>query len=150
MDVVSTHVLARDCVDNIIGGCAEELGDNGELVDVVLSREQRLSLQHLGKDTPSTPDIDFHVIFLPGEHNFRRTIIPCRDISGHLRILDSSKAEIANFQVAIFVDQDVAGLEVTMNDAGGMDILQASLVIQTYEYFILYPHVKWRITRTMI
>jgi hypothetical protein len=36
---VQTHVLAANGLDNIIWGCSEELGNDGELVHVVFSGE---------------------------------------------------------------------------------------------------------------
>lgn len=84
---------------------------------MVLAGEQRLSFQHLGENTACTPDVDFHVIFLPCKHDFRGSVVSRRNIAGHLGVLDTSKAKIANFQIAVFVDKDVAGFEVAVNDA---------------------------------
>lgn len=74
----------------------------------VLAREQRFSFQHLREDTSRTPDIDRDVILLPSEHDLRRTVIPCRDVARHLRVLYSGKAKVADFQVAVLVDENVA------------------------------------------
>jgi hypothetical protein len=41
--------------------------------------------------------------------------------------LDSGQTKIANLEIAVFVDEDVAGLEITMDDTGGVDIFQTSL-----------------------
>jgi hypothetical protein len=45
-----------------------------------------------------------------------------------LRVLDAGEAKITNLQVAVFVDQNVAGLEVPVDHPGGMDILEAALL----------------------
>lgn len=102
-----SHVLARDCVDDIVGGCPEKLGDDGELVHMVLSWKQRLSFQHLGKNASGTPDVDLYIVFLPGEHDLWGTVVSCRDITRHLRILNPCKTEIADLQIAILVDEDI-------------------------------------------
>lgn len=94
---------------------------------MVLSGEQRLALQHLGKDAAGTPDIDLNVVLLPREHDLGRSIISGRDITRHLRILDAREAEIADLQVAVLIDQDVAGFKVAMDDTCGVDIFQATL-----------------------
>lgn len=61
----------------------------------VLSREQRLPLQHLRKYATSTPDVNGHIVLLPCQHNLRGTIISRRDISCHLRILDACQTKVA-------------------------------------------------------
>lgn len=123
-----THVLARDCVDHIIRGSAEELSDDGELVDVVLAREQRLALEHFCEDAAGAPDINLNVVLLPREHDLGGTVVPRGNVSGHLGVLDTGKAEVADLQIAILVDEDVAGLQVAMHDAGGVDVFQSTLM----------------------
>jgi hypothetical protein len=41
--------------------------------------------------------------------------------------LDTGQTEIADLQIAVLVDQDVAGLEVTVDDTCGVDILESPL-----------------------
>ena len=94
---------------------------------MILSWEQWLSLQHLRKDAGRTPNIHFHVVLLPCEHDFRGAIIPGRDIACHLGVLDTGKAEVANFQIAVFVDKDVARFQITMDDTRRVDIFQSPL-----------------------
>jgi hypothetical protein len=36
--------------------------------------------------------------------------------------LDSGQTKVANLEIAVFVDKDVAGLEITMNNTGGVDV----------------------------
>lgn len=122
-----TYVFASNGVDNIIRRSAQELGNDGELVHVVLAGEQGLALEHLGKDAASAPDIDLDVVFLPGEHDFGGSVVSRRDITSHLRVLNSGKTEIANLEIAVLVDEDVAGLEITMDDTGRVDVLQTPL-----------------------
>jgi hypothetical protein len=122
-------VLAADGADNIIWGRAEQFSNDGELVDVVLSGEKRLALEHLGEDAACTPDIHLHVVLLPCEHDLRRSVVSGRDVTGHLRVLDAGKTEIANLQIAVLVDKDVGGLKVTVDNTGGVDVFQATLRI---------------------
>lgn len=70
-------VLAANGLDHILGRRAEQFGDDGELIDVILAREERLPLEHLSKNATCTPDIDFDVVFLPREHDFWCTIVSC-------------------------------------------------------------------------
>jgi hypothetical protein len=94
---------------------------------MVLAGEKRLSIEHLGKDASSAPNVDLDVVFLPCEHDFGSAVVSCGDVASHLGILNSSEAKIANLEIAVFVDQNVAGLEITVDDAGRVDILEAAL-----------------------
>ena len=114
-------------MDNIIRRCSKELSYDRELINVILSREQWLALQHLCEDASCTPDINLHVVLLPCEHNLRRSVVSRGDISGHLGILDTRESEIANLQVAVLVYENVAGLEISVDDSCRVDIFQTPL-----------------------
>jgi hypothetical protein len=124
-----SYVLTGNCVDNIIWWRSQKFGDDRKLVDVVLSREKRLALQHLRENTSSAPDINLDVVFLPCEHDLRGSVVSRRDIAGHLGILDTGQTEVADLQIAILVDQDVAGLEIAVDNACGVDILESPLFL---------------------
>ena len=124
---VQTHVLAANGLDDIVWGSSEELSDDGELVDVVLSGEQRLALEHLSEDASRTPNVHLDVVLLPREHNLGRAVVTGRDVTRHLGVLYTGQAEIADFQIAVLVDEDVAGLEVTVDNTGRVDVFQATL-----------------------
>jgi hypothetical protein len=64
---------------------------------------------------------------LPCEHNLRRSVVSGRDIAGHLGVLDTCKAKVANLQIAVLVDENVGGFEITVDDAGGVDVFQTTL-----------------------
>lgn len=125
--MVSTHVLAGDCVDDIIRRCAQQLSDNGELVHMVLSREEGLPVQHLGEDAASAPDVHLDVVFLPCEHDLGGSVVSRRNVARHLRVLDTGQAKVANLQIAVFVDENVAWFQVPMDDTRRVDVFQASL-----------------------
>jgi hypothetical protein len=93
---------------------------------VIFARKQGLAFEHLRKDTACTPDIDLDIVFLPCKHDLRRSVISCRDIASHLGVLNSSESEVANLEVAILVDQDIARFEVAMHDASGVNVFQAT------------------------
>jgi hypothetical protein len=122
-----THVFTADALDHIIRGSTQELGDDGKLVHVVLAGEQGLALQHLGENTASTPDVDLDVVFLPREHNFRRSVVTCRDITRHLGVLYAGKSEVADLEIAVLIDQNVARLQIAVDDSCGVDIFQSAL-----------------------
>ena len=123
-----THVFAAYRLNHVIWGSSKQLCNDGELIDMILAREKRLSLQHLCEDAPSTPNVDLNVIFLPREHDFGCAIVSRRDVAGHLRILYPGKAKVTNLQIAVLIYKDIAGFEVAMNDTGRVDIFQAPLL----------------------
>lgn len=94
---------------------------------MVLSGEKRLALQHFGEDAACTPDIHLHIVLLPSEHDLGGSVVTCGDIARHLGILDSRQTEIANLQIAVFIDENVAGLEVSVDHTSGVNIFQATL-----------------------
>lgn len=108
---------------------------------MVLSGENGLALEHLGENAAGTPDIDLDVVLLPSEHDLGGAVVTSRDITSHLRILDAREAEIANLQVAVLVDQDVAGLQVTMNNTCGVDVFEAALSLKLVLPVIIVRHV---------
>lgn len=115
--VGAAHIFARNGVDDIVRGGSEKFGDDGELIHMILAGEERLSLQHLGENTPRTPNIHLDIVFLPCKHDLRGTIISGGDVAGHLWILYTSKAKVTNLQVAVLVHEDVARLQVSVDDA---------------------------------
>lgn len=123
------HILAADRLDDIVRGRSEEFGDDGELIDVILAREQRLALEHLGKDTPGTPDVNLHVVLLPCEHDLGRSVVSRRDVARHLGILNPRQSKVTDLQVAVLVDQDVTRLEVAMDHSGRVHVFETTLGI---------------------
>jgi hypothetical protein len=97
---------------------------------MVLSGKERLAIQHLSKDATGTPYIHLNIILLPRQHNFGSPVISRGDIASHLRILDTCKAKIANLQIAIFVDKDVTGLQVTVDHACRVYVLESALWVR--------------------
>ena len=93
----------------------------------VLSWEKRLALEHLCEDTAGTPDVDSDVVFLPGEHDLRSSVVPRGDISRHLRILNPGEAKVADLQIAVLVHENIAGLEISVNYTSRVDVFQTSL-----------------------
>lgn len=72
-------------------------------------------------------------VALEAQHNLRRTV-PSRGnilshIPGILLGIDreaTSKAEIADFQLTISIHKQIAGLQVSMQNVGGVDVLEAA------------------------
>lgn len=52
---------------------------------------------------PHTSD----VIFLPREHDLGCAVVSRRNVTRHLRILDTCETKVANLQIAVFIDENV-------------------------------------------
>jgi hypothetical protein len=122
-----THVLAGNGVDHIVRWGAKQLGDDGELVDVILAREKGFTVQHLGKDATGAPNVHLDVVFLPREHDLRSSVVSRRDVASHLGVLNAGETKVADLQVAVLVHENVAGLQVSVDYASRVHVLEASL-----------------------
>ena len=121
------HILTANRRNHVIRRCTQQLSNDGELVDMVFSWEQWLALEHLSEDAAGAPDVHLNIVFLPCEHDLGGAVVASRDIAGHLRVLDTGETEVADLEVAVFVDEDVGGLEVAVYDTSGVDVFEAAL-----------------------
>jgi len=94
---------------------------------VVLSGEQWLALEHFCKDAARAPNVNLHVVFLPSEHNLGRSVVSSGDVSRHLRILYTGETEVADLEIAVLVHEDVARLQIAVDDTCGVHVFQAAL-----------------------
>ena len=140
----STYILTADCLDNIIWRSTQKFCDDGKLVDMVLSGEKRLALEHLGEDAACTPDVHLHIVLLPCEHDLRGSVVSGRYVTRHLGILYTGETEVANLEIAVLVDEDVAGLQVAVHNTSGVDVFQATLWKSAHflGYLEVLPHTK--------
>lgn len=123
----ASYVLTADGLNHIIWWSSEQLGNNGKLVDMILSGEERLALQHLRENASCAPDINFHIVFLPCEHNLGCPVVSCGDVASHLGVLYTGKSKVADLEIAVLIHKDIAGLQITVNDTSGVDVFEATL-----------------------
>jgi hypothetical protein len=67
------------------------------------------------------------IVLLPRQHDLWRTVVSSRNVTSHLRVLDSGKTEIANLQIAVLVDKNVGRLEIAVDDTGRVDVFETTL-----------------------
>lgn len=116
-----SYILIVDVFHDFCGWLSQELSNQGEMVYIVLSREENFSQNHLRQNTSDAPDIYSIGVFLPSQYDLWSSIVSCGDIASHLLVLFSSQPKVTDFQVAVVVEQDVARFEVAMDDTGRMN-----------------------------
>jgi hypothetical protein len=124
-------VLARaaggDAVVFVEAGGAEDVEDEGELVVVVPAGKERAGGEQLGEDAADGPDVDGLGVAREGEHDLRRAVPARCDVLGHkpgfvarARVgggADAAgEAKVADFEVAVGVDEQVGGFEIAMDE----------------------------------
>ena len=111
-----------------VGGNAEHLQDEVELLDVVTSWEERFATEELAKDAANGPDVDGGAVHLLADEKLGGTVPAGDDVLGLEAkfAIFAGEAEVADFEVAVGIEEEVGGLEVAMEHMGGVDILEAT------------------------
>lgn len=114
-------------------GRAQDLENLVELVDVVAALEEGARAQQLGQDTADRPDVNGLCVALEAEHDFGRAVPAGGDVFGHVASVllrvdgkATGEAEIANLELAVGIDEQVTGLQVAVQDVGGVDVFQTT------------------------
>ena len=97
-------------------------------MDVVLAWEEGLPFEHLCEDATSTPDIDCDVVFLPGQHDLGCTVISRRDIARHLGILNTCKTKVTDLEIAVFIDEDIRGFQISVDYTSRVNVFETPLI----------------------
>lgn len=99
------------------GGRAHEPEDFEQLVLVRRAREEWSTREHLRHDAPGAPDVDAGVVGTGAEEDVGRAVPQCHDFVAEGVDGDAEgarEAEIGEFELALVVDEEVLGLEITM------------------------------------
>lgn len=85
---------------------------------MILPQEKRSPCHHLGEDTSRAPDVDFLVVLSPGEHDLGCAVVSRGDVTCHQRFPHAGQAKVADFEITVLVDKDVAWFEIAVDDTG--------------------------------
>ena len=93
---------------------------------VVASGEERLAVGELHEDAADGPDVDGGGVVGGVEQQLRGAVPPCHHVLRHHVALGGGarQPEVADLEVAVGVQQQVAGLEVPVDHVGGVDVLE--------------------------
>ena len=105
---------------------AQHLDYETHLMNVVLPREEGLPAQNLGQDAPHRPDINRARVILAAEQQLRRPVPPRDHVLGHEPPLRRRprQPKVAYFQVAVRVQEQVAGLQIAVQHLRGVNVLE--------------------------
>lgn len=72
-------------------------------------------------------------VALEAQHNLGRSVPSCSDVFGHVSGIllgvdgeASRQAEIADLELAIGINEQVSGLQISMKDVGGVDVFETA------------------------
>jgi virulence-associated protein VapD len=106
---------------------AEELA---YLLNRTLSLEQDSAAQELAKDAPNRPDVDGSRVMSRAHEDFRRTVVLrdhlLRHVLRRVGLFDARQSKVADLQHAVAVHQQIPWLDVAMEDARRVKILQTA------------------------
>ncbi|KAG5462802.1 MAG: hypothetical protein BJ554DRAFT_3486, partial [Olpidium bornovanus] len=129
-DVV-TGPPALDRVEVVHARGAEGVQDEGQLVVVVPAGKQRPPAEHLREDAPDGPHVDCLGVLLERQHDLRGAVPAGGDVLGHEaggRRVGAARAarqpQVADLEVAVGVEQQVARLQVPVQDVRRVHVLQ--------------------------
>lgn len=109
---------------------AQQLGDQLQLLHRALRLEQDAPAEQFAENAAHRPHIDGGRIVARAHQNLGRPIVLGDHLLCHvlrlIRLLDARQSEVADFQHAIAVDEQIAGLDVAMQDACRVQILEAA------------------------
>lgn len=99
-----------------------------DLVNFGVAREEGLAGSHFGEDAADTPHVDAGAVLASAEQDFGRAVPEGDDLVGICAERDAKgagKTEVSDFEVAVFVNEEVLGLEVAVEDAVGVAVAYA-------------------------
>jgi hypothetical protein len=105
----------------------KDLLDTEQLVDLWLTREERLTVSDLAHDAASRPNVNFFTVVWR-QKQFRRSVPPSRHVisetSARFWIQNAGKTKVANFKfLSLGVNQQVFWLDVTVDHVVTMTVL---------------------------
>jgi len=127
--------------ESILGWGPQIVQDLVELVNVISALEDWLSEEELCENAPHRPNVDGGRVVGETQHNFWRSIPSSGNIFSHEALVGTSlgvgtspggvasgETEVADFELAVGINQEVTRLEITMDDVRRMNVLRPQRV----------------------
>lgn len=106
-------------------GRTEDLENLEDLINFRVTSEEGHAADHFSEDATNRPDVDGCRVALAAEENLRRTVPQGDDfvsICANRSAEGTSKTEIGKFQDTITIDEEVLGLQITVEDTVGVAV----------------------------
>lgn len=126
-DVLARQVVA-DKAHVVARRCAQHRDRALDLVQVVVTWEEGSTPKQLGEDAAQGPDVERVGVMASVEDDLRCTVPARDDVLSERRggfFVTARQTEIANLQRAVFVKQQVARLQVAMDDVRRVHVVAA-------------------------
>lgn len=133
LDVLTRLGVVDELEIGVVNG-AEDVDDELQLVQAVGAGEDGLAAEQLGEDAADRPDVDGRAVVVAAEEKLRGPVPAGDDILGHqlaLAVAGAGQAEVADLELAVGVDQEVPGLQVSVEDVRRVQILERSEQLHT-------------------
>lgn len=140
----------------VVGRGAAEGEDPGELLDLGSSRHERPAGEHLGEEAAGAPEVDADAVVGGAEEELRGAVPEGDDAAGEraAAAVVVGEAEVADLEDAMAVDEEVGALDVAMEDAALVAVLQprqqllhVAFYLHKYTRFVLK---KYRLNFTKL
>lgn len=115
---IGPYIPAVYPLDNLLRRVTQNLCNNRELVNMVFTWKKGRPPEHLGKNASCAPHVDCVAILLPCQHDFWGPVISCHDIASHLVVLFPRESKVTDFKIAVVVNEEILGFQVTMDNTG--------------------------------
>jgi hypothetical protein len=118
------------------------------LLNRTLSLEQDSTTQELAENAPNRPNVDCGRVVSRAHQDFRCTVI-LRDhllchVLGRVGLFNARQSKVANLQHTVAVHQQIAWLDVAMEDASRVQILQTAQDLIQKHFDVIGRQVLWR------
>lgn len=98
---------------------------------MVAAAEQRPAGEHLGEDAAHSPEVDGVGVLAAAEEDLWGAVPPSGHVLRQGRVVADStlrvrarEPKVRDAHFAVGVDEEVGGLEIPVNDAGGVNVLE--------------------------
>mmetsp|Transcript_78805 Transcript_78805/g.170338 ORF Transcript_78805/g.170338 Transcript_78805/m.170338 type:complete len:351 (-) Transcript_78805:244-1296(-) len=127
LDEVPRRAAGRQPLEVFLRRRSDDRDDFLDLVKVVLASEDGLAADELTEDAPDRPDVDGLCVLAGKQDHLRRSVPARHDIVCEGRVVlvvpeATGEAEVADFQVAVLVHQNIGGLQVAVHDIGAVEV----------------------------
>ena len=105
--------------------CPTHLRYQTKLLGFLIPRKGRLPYQHLIKDTPNGPGVDFLSIFLLAKQQFRGSIPQSHYSLGEMVVENFRQSKVSNFDFSFIAVEDIGWFQISVDYFLGVEVLQS-------------------------